>query len=115
MGSELRKYPRVSGYAKALLLGPMAPGYIRDLSHSGCQIAFMQPVPVTAGELITVRVIAEHDASMPAFEISLRVRWVKPDSIWFAIGGEVESKQGLESETVYEKLVNYYAGSPGST
>jgi hypothetical protein len=44
VGSKLRKNPRVSGYAKALLVGQMTPGYIRDLSRSGCQVAFMQSI-----------------------------------------------------------------------
>ena len=111
MESELRKHPRVSGYAKAILLGHMTPGYVRDLSRHGCQIAFMQAVPVAVGELITIRVIAEHDPSLPPFEVALRVRWVKPDSIWFALGGEVESLQDPESEAVYDKLLGYYAGT----
>ena len=109
MGSELRKNPRVSGYAKALLVGQMTPGYVRDLSRSGCQVAFMQSVAAAAGDLITVRVIAEHDTSIPPFEISLRVRWVKPDPIWWALGGEIESVGGQEAQDVFEKLVDYYA------
>jgi hypothetical protein len=109
MGSDLRKDPRVSGYAKALLLRRMTPGYIRDLSRHGCQVAFMQAVEVAAGDLITVRVIAEHDATLPPFEISLRVRWVKPDALWFTLGGQIESAPVPGSEAVFEKLVDYYA------
>jgi hypothetical protein len=111
MGTELRKDPRVSGYAKALLLKPKAPGYIRDLSRRGCQVAFMQAVSVAAGDLITVRIIVEHDITLPPFEIALRVRWVKPDAIWFTLGGEIESAPAPGSETVFEKLVDYYAGT----
>ena len=111
MGSELRKNPRVSGYAKALLVGQMTPGYIRDLSRSGCQVAFMQSVAAAAGDLITVRVIAEHDPSIPPFEISLRVRWVKPDPLWWTLGGEIESVGGHEAQDIFEKLVDYYAGT----
>jgi hypothetical protein len=110
MGSELRKDPRVSGYAKALVLQTMTPGYIRDLSRRGCQVAFMQPVAATAGDLLSIRVIAEHDATLPPFEISLRVRWVRPDAIWFAMGGEIETPPTAEPGAVFEKLVDYYAG-----
>ena len=110
MGSELRKDPRVSGYAKALLLEPKTPGYIHDLSRRGCQVAFMQAVAVAAGDLITVRVIAEHDATLLPFDIALRVRWVRQDTIWFALGGEIESVPAPGSEAVFEKLVEYYAG-----
>ena len=112
MASELRKNPRVSGYAKALLVGQMTPGYIRDLSRAGCQVAFMQSIAAAVGDLITVRVIAEHDTSIPPFEISLRIRWVKPDPLWWALGGQIESVGGHEDQDVFEKLVDYYAGSP---
>ncbi len=112
MGSEHRKDPRVSGYAKALLVGPTIPGYLRDLSRSGCQVAFMQPVPAAPGDVLRVRVIAEPGLSIPAFELSLRVRWLKPDSLWFAIGGEIEQVSCAEDENVFERLVEYYAGPP---
>ena len=111
MGSEQRKHPRVSGYAKALLLGPQVPGYIRDLSRSGCQVAFMQAVGVAVGDTVTIRVIAEHDPSMVPFEVKLHVRWVKPDPIWHAFGGEIESLKGSEGYGIFEKLVEYYAGA----
>jgi hypothetical protein len=111
MGNELRKDARVSGYAKALLLPLTTPGYIRDLSRRGCQVAFMQVVAVAAGDLITVRVIAEHDVTLPPFDIVLRVRWVRPDPIWFMLGGEIESPPAPGSESVFEKLVDYYAGN----
>ncbi len=108
MGSELRKDPRVSGYAKAILLPTMTPGYIRDLSRHGCQVAFMQTVNAAPGALITVRVIAEHDPSIPPFQIGLRVCWAKPDGIWYALGGQIEE---TGASAVFEKLVHYYAGT----
>ena len=109
MGSEQRKNPRVSGYAKALLVGPMTPGYLRDLSKTGCQVAFMQTVPAALGDLLTIRVIAEQSLPIPPFDLSLRVRWLKPDSIWFALGGEIEAVSCQGDENVFEKLVAYYA------
>jgi hypothetical protein len=112
VGSELRKDPRVSGYAKALLVGQMTPGYIRNLSRSGCQVAFMQSIAAAVGDLITIRVIAEHDTSIPPFEIFLRVRWVRPDPLWWALGGEVESMGSPQDREVFEKIVDYYAGTP---
>jgi len=111
MEAEHRHQPRVSGYAKALLVGPNTPGYIRDLSRTGCQVAFVQTVAARAGDLIKVRVIDEHDPSIPQFQISLRVRRIKPDALWCVLGGEIESVSGHEDENVFEKLVDYYAGA----
>ena len=108
MGTELRKDPRVSGYAKAILLPSMTPGYIRDLSRRGCQVAFMQAVTVAAGELVSVRVIAEHDPRIPPFQVALRVRWARPDGIWFTFGGQVED---ADQKAVFEQLVDYYEGA----
>lgn len=110
MSAEHRQQPRVSGYAKALLVGPNTPGYIRDLSRTGCQVAFVQTVEAVAGDLIKVRVIDEHDPSVPQFQISLRVRRIKPDALWCVLGGEIESVSGHEDKNVFEKLVDYYAG-----
>ena len=110
MGNEQRKSPRVSGYAKALLVGPTIPGYIRDLSRAGCQVAFMQPVAASTGDLLRIRVIAEQSLDIPAFELSLRVRWLKPDPLWFALGGEIEEVSCREDENVFERLVEYYTG-----
>ena len=108
MGAELRRDPRVSGYAKAVMLPTMTPGYIRDLSRHGCQVAFMQEVAAAAGELVSVRVIAEHDPGIPPFQISLRVRWVKPDGIWYTLGGQIEE---TGASAAFEKMVDYYAGT----
>jgi hypothetical protein len=86
------------------------PGYIRDLSRSGCQVAFIQSVSVAPGDVVSVRVIAEHDPSIAPFEVRLRVRWVKPDEIWFAMGGELERVTEPTDRAAFEKLVDYYAG-----
>jgi hypothetical protein len=111
MGIEQRKQQRVSGYAKAVLVGPRVPGYVRDLSRSGCQVAFMQAVDVKVGDTVDLRVIAEHDPSMAPFDVKLHVRWLKPDPIWHSFGGEIESPAGSESAEIFEKLVDYYAGA----
>ncbi len=112
MGSEQRKDPRVPSYAKAILVGPQVLGYIRDLSRSGCQVAFMQPVKGAVGDLITVRVIAEHDQSIAPFEIRLRVRRVIQDPLWFALGTQIESMVNPQDAGAFERLVSYYSG-PG--
>ena len=94
-----------------MLLNPPAPGYVRDLSRTGCQVAFMQPVPAAVGDLLTLRVIAEHDPTIQPFLITLRVRWLKQDQIWFAVGAQIEPFDEPGSLAAFDKLVSYYSGA----
>jgi hypothetical protein len=111
MGSEQRMNPRVPSYAKAMLIDPLTPGYIRDLSRSGCQVAFMQSVAADVGDLIAVRVIAEHDPTLPPFLIHLRVRWKKADDPWSTLGGQIEPMDDAHERATFDRLVSYYAGT----
>ena len=113
MGIEQRKAPRVPSYAKAMLLDAQIPGYIRDLSSAGCQVAFMQAPAIAVGDLIAVRVIAEHDPGLAPFVVHLRVRWVKNDAPWFTLGGMVEPMDDAHEREVFRRLVAYYTGSEG--
>jgi hypothetical protein len=110
MGSEQRKNPRMPSYAKAMLVDPAIPGYIRDLSRSGCQVAFMQAIPASVGDVITVRVIAEHDQTLLPFLIHLRIRWTKNDDPWSTLGGQIEPMADPQEKKTFEQLVTYYAG-----
>jgi hypothetical protein len=111
MGSEQRINPRVPSYAKAMLVEPLIPGYIRDLSRSGCQVAFMQSITAAVGDLIAVRVIAEHDPTLPPFLIHLRIRWKKADAPWSTLGGQIEPMDNAKEKDTFERLVSYYAGT----
>jgi hypothetical protein len=111
VGIEQRKDPRVSSYAKAVLLDRQIPGYIRDLSRSGCQVAFMQPVPAAVGDLITLRVIAEHDPSIPPIQIRLRVRRVTEDALWHTLGTQVETIFDQQEAQAFDRMVSYYSGT----
>ncbi len=112
MGTEQRKHPRVAGYAKAVHVATKAAGYIRDLSATGCQVAFMQPLPVEIGDRVDIEVIAEHDPLLSPFVVCLRARWKKADGIWFSIGGEIEALACAENQEHFAALVAYYEGKP---
>ena len=113
MGTEHRKDPRVPGYAKAVFVDRQVPGYIRDLSRSGCQVSFMQPIPAAVGDLITVQVIAEHDPSIAPFNIRLRIRRAVSDTLWHSLGTEIESVFDDKDARSFEKLVTYYSMGGG--
>jgi hypothetical protein len=70
----------------------------------------MQQVRLSAGDVVTLRVIPEHDPSLGVFELRVTVRWVRADAIWQAVGGTVEPLGGAAGESVFHALVEYYAG-----
>ncbi len=111
MEAEKRKDPRVPSYAKAVLVDGQVPGYIRDLSHSGCQVAFLQPFGAAVGDVLVVQVIAEHDPSILPFRIRLRVRRLIDDPPWHSLGAQIESHPDAAGEQSFEKLVSYYSGA----
>lgn len=111
MEAEKRKDARVPSYAKAVLVDGQVPGYIRDLSVSGCQIAFLQPPQVGVGDVLTIRVIAEHDPSILPFRIRLRVRRLIEDPPWYSVGAQIEKHLDAGQEQAFEKLVSYYSGA----
>ncbi|MGO9310348.1 MAG: PilZ domain-containing protein [Spirochaetia bacterium] len=113
MGTEHRKDPRVPGYAKAVFVEGQIPGYIRDLSRSGCQVSFMQPVPAAVGDLITVQIIAEHDPSIGPFRVRLRVRHVIEDALWYSVGTEIETIFDPKEAKAFDALVSYYSANTG--
>lgn len=108
MGTEQRKNRRVLGYAKALHVPTRTPGYIRDLSSTGCQVAFMQPLPVHSGDTLDIMVMAEHDPTIAAFAVRLTARWVKADAIWFSVGGETTGPESGTDRDSFAALVSYY-------
>jgi len=110
VGSEQRKDLRVPSYAKAVLVDGHVPGYIRDLSSSGCQVAFILPVSVAVGDVISVQVIAEHDPTIAPFHVRLRIRRVIEDPPWHSLGTQVETIRDPKEAEAFEKLVSYYSG-----
>ncbi len=113
MEADQRKDPRVPGYAKAVFVDRQIPGYIRDLSRSGCMVSFMQPIPAAMGDLITVQVIAEHDPSIVPFHLRLRVRRVAEDALWYSVGTEIEPISDPGDAKAFDLLVSYYSTGVG--
>jgi hypothetical protein len=108
MDSENRKQERVKGYAKVLFGPGMSPGYIRDLSRTGCQVSFLQPVPAREGDVIELQVVAGEQSGTLPFRFSLRVRWMRSDGLYFSLGGDTEGVSSADEEESFEKLVSYY-------
>jgi hypothetical protein len=110
MGSELRKQQRVRCYAKVLFAETMTPGYVRDMSATGCQISFVQPVPAGPNDVIELSVVAGGGTQISPFTFHMLVRWAKNDGIYFAIGGDIHGVSSETEEGSFAKLVSYYQG-----
>ena len=108
MSSENRRNHRVIGYAKTLHLAECVPGYIRDISSTGCHVSFTSEVRAVPGDLMELRVMPAHDPSIASFRITLRIRWVKADAIWFSVGGQVEALSNEKDKESFAQLLRYY-------
>ncbi len=112
MSAEQRRYERAPAHAKAVFVSTMTPGYLRDLSASGCQVAFMAPVPAQEGQTVTIQVVPVHDSSLAPFHITLDVKWVRNDPLWYVMGGKTSGVTPQDGECL-ARLVDYYINAPG--
>ena len=107
MGSENRKSNRMKCYAKVLFRQTRTPGYIRDLSATGCHISFVQPVPADMNDEIELDVVGGGPENTP-FSFRLRVRWARKDGIYYSLGGEISDHDTDAGREAFGKLVDYY-------
>lgn len=98
----------MAAYAKAVHAATATPGYIRDLSRTGCQVAFVREIAVRPGDAVELTVIAEHDPGIAPFPLLLVARWSRTDGIWFCVGGELPGNAAGQGEAAFEALVDYY-------
>ena len=110
MGSEQRRHARATSYAKVVLTPSGVPGYIRDLSQSGCHVSFIMPVGVSVGDEIRLEVTTGGGIDIPVFTLRLVVRWKKEDGLYFSVGGETPGDWQEPTGSPFERLVEYYAG-----
>jgi hypothetical protein len=111
MSAELRRQERATTHAKAVFVDTMTSGYLRDLSASGCQVAFMAPVPAQEGLTVTIQVIPIHDPAQAPFQLLLDVRWVRNDPLWYLMGGKIRGVTPQDTASL-KKLIAYYIEAP---
>ncbi len=84
------------------------PGYLRDLSSSGCQISFVKHLPVQKQDVLPLIIIPGEEIGIPTFRVSLKVHWTSLDTIYFSLGGKIDPLPGKENEERLKKLYDYY-------
>ena len=111
MSPEQRHDERATTHARAVLPGTQTPGYLRDLSASGCKVVFMDPVPVKEGQTVTVQIIPVDEPTIGPFQILLDVRWMRNDPLWHMMGGKIRGVSEQDTASL-KSLVRCYVSAP---
>jgi hypothetical protein len=106
---EHRKEKRFISYAKVILIGKESLGYLRDINSLGCQIDFIEHPPIKEGDQIDIRIIPNEELNLPAIQLTLTVRWIKEDAVYYSIGGSLSVVPDQYSDA-YQKLLSYFKG-----
>ncbi len=109
MGKEQRKSPRNKTYAKVLLEASSTPGYLRDLSRDGCQLALTRNLPVQKGDSLKVSVLPAEEMGISRFSVTVEIMWTRSDPVYFLVGAIIAPLTDEESEERLEELFKYYA------
>ena len=106
---EHRKEKRFISYAKVILVGMESLGYLRDINSLGCQVDFIEPPPIKEGDDIEIRIIPNEELNLPPIQLTLSIKWIKTDAVYYSIGGALSVVPDKYSET-YQKLLTYFKG-----
>jgi hypothetical protein len=109
MGKEQRKSPRNKTYAKVIFEASSTPGYLRDLSRDGCQLALIRPLSVQKGDSLTVSVLPAEEMGIPRFSVTIEIVRTRSDPVYFLVGAIIAPVTDKESEERLEELFKYYA------
>jgi hypothetical protein len=108
-GAEQRASPRNKTYVKVLLGSSGVPGYIRNLSREGCQLAFTRKPGVKKGDLLDIEVLPSEEMATGRFSMTVRIGWVREDPVYFMTGGLISSVRDEKGDRPIEQLYRYYA------
>jgi hypothetical protein len=106
---EQRREKRFISYAKVILAGKESLGYLRDINSLGCQIDFIEPPSLQRGDQIEIRIIPDEELNLPPIQLTLTIRWMKPDAVYYSIGGSL-SEVPTEHSEAYQELLTYFKG-----
>ncbi len=108
MLNEMRREDRSKAYAHVILVEENIPGYLRDVSESGCQISFIRQFPVKKEDLLTLIIKPGKVIGIPDCKVIFQVIWTRSDSMYFSVGGRVKPQPGDKNQENLQKLYEYY-------
>src|SRR3990172_3619836 len=103
--SRRERPPRRGTYARVLYGSGENPGYLRDLSTDGCRISFVEPVEVPEGSDLAVQVVPDLAVGIEAFRVTLKIKWIRQESVFCSVGAEVSRFPTGEDQVRFGELL----------
>ena len=100
---------RHASYAKVVLSQSDALGYLRNISDSGCRLAFLEQLPIQIGTSLEMQVIPAAEMGSPAFYMTFIVQWTRPGEVFFTVGGRVDTFPSEEDRRSYDLLMKHWS------
>lgn len=106
--TDKARTPRETCYAKILFLEDNIPGYIKDISTTGCRIDIPSDVAWEIGQRKKIIIIPEEPLAIDPIKGTVEIRWIKKVEMFYKCGMQVVSVKDLHSKESYRKLLLYY-------
>lgn len=106
--SDKPRTPRETCYAKILFLEDNIPGYIKDISATGCRIDIPSAVVWEIGQRKKIIIIPEEPLGIDTVKGTVEIRWIKQEDMFYRCGMQVVSVTDKSSKENYLKLLQYY-------
>ena len=106
--NKSQRSEREACYAKALILETNLPGYVRDISQTGCRIDLINRVDWNPGDNIKAAIIPDPSLAIGSFRGTFEIRWVKKRDLYYVVGAQIISVKDEASRDNYKKLLQYY-------
>ena len=107
--TEKERTIRETCYAKILFLEENIPGYVKDISATGCRIDIPSAVRWEAGQRKSIIIIPEEPLPIEPIKGVVEIRWIKQVDMFFKCGMHVISVNDEASKENYAKLLAYYS------
>lgn len=95
-------------YAKIMFLEDNIPGYIKDISTTGCRIDIPSDVSWEIGQRKKIIIISEEALAIDPIKGTVEIRWIKKVDMFNKCGMQVVSVKDIQSKDNYRKLLLYY-------
>ena len=110
---EKRNKNRHDGYAKVLI--GSRPGYIRDISESGCRISSFQSISLDVNTEMEMELLEMKELGLDRAFFTIIVKWQQGTELNFRYGIQITGFRDDNSRTAYRKLLALYSEDPGQT
>lgn len=106
--SDENRSIREKCYAKVVFHDGNIPGYVRDISESGCRIDILEKTPWDRGELKKFSLFPEHMLHIGPIHGTLEIRWTRSEKFFLLMGTKIKSVKDETSKKNYNLLLDYY-------